>query len=95
MALLSKTRGFSALGLLIASYAFGAILWVWSLLLTLQLWGALAVIIGLLIMGIGIVPVAILAVIFHAEMGKLGRYRHHAYHHVWRQILGPLARKQS
>ena len=52
-----RTRGFAADGLMIASYVFGFILWVWSFLLTLKLWGMFAVILGLLFFGVGIVPV--------------------------------------
>ena len=71
-ALFRRTRGFSAAGLMWASYIFGAVLWIWSLLVTLDLWGILAAVIGLLIMGVGIVPVAILAAIFHAQWAVLG-----------------------
>jgi hypothetical protein len=39
-----RTRGFSAAGLMVASYVFGACLWITSLLLTYELWGTIAVI---------------------------------------------------
>lgn len=71
-ALFRGTRGFAATGLLIASYVFGFILWVWSFLLTLKLWGMFAVLAGLILVGIGIVPVALLAVLFHADWLSLG-----------------------
>lgn len=71
-ALLRSTRGFSTIGLMVASYAFGFVLWVWSFLLVLELWGIFAVVIGLLLAGIGIVPVAILAALFHAQWESLG-----------------------
>ena len=71
-ALFRRTRGFSAVGLFISSYIFGIILWIWSIILTLELWGVFAVIIGLLFVGVGIVPVAILALIFHAQWSSLG-----------------------
>ena len=38
-----------------------------SLLLTYELWGTTAVIIGLVLLGIGIVPVALLAALFHGH----------------------------
>lgn len=66
------TRGFSAIGFLCASYAFGFVLWIWSLLLVLDLWGMFAVVVGLLMAGIGIVPVAILAALFHSDWEGLG-----------------------
>lgn len=55
------TRGFSAIVLFVASYVFGATLWMVGLLYTLATWGLVAVIIGLLIAGIGVVPIAMLA----------------------------------
>jgi hypothetical protein len=65
-----RTRAFSAAGLMIASYVFGACLWITSLLLTYELWGTIAVIIGLAVVGIGIVPVALLAALFHRTLGS-------------------------
>lgn len=67
-----STRGFSAVGLMLASYAFGFVVWVWSFLLVLDLWGMFGVVIGLLLAGIGIVPVAVLAALFHADWASLG-----------------------
>src|SRR5216684_3354912 len=60
LAAFRKTRGFSAVALLIASFVFGGILWIASVLVTVQLWGTLALWIGIFMMGVGIVPVAIL-----------------------------------
>ena len=71
-ALFRRTRGIAGLGLFIASYIFGATLWVWAFLLTYMLWGWGALIIGLLIMGIGIVPISMLATIFKGEWYLLG-----------------------
>jgi hypothetical protein len=68
----SKTRAFAAMGFLISSFVFGVILWILSLLLTLELWGMLAAIIGIVLMGIGIVPVALLAALFHADWSSIG-----------------------
>src|ERR1700736_2508910 len=42
-----------------------------SLLLTYELWGTTAVIIGLVLLGIGIVPVALLAALFHGQWWHL------------------------
>ena len=66
------TRGVSAVGFLCASYVFGLVLWVWSFLLVLDLWGMFAVVVGLLMVGIGIVPVAVLAALFHADWASVG-----------------------
>jgi hypothetical protein len=61
LAIFRKTRGFSGIGIYVASYVFGITLWVWCLLTTYTLWGGFAVVIGILIAGIGIVPLAIIA----------------------------------
>ena len=62
-----KTRVFAAIGLLICSYVFGVTLWVFSLLLTLYLWGWIGVVLGLAIAGVGIVPIAFLAALFKGQ----------------------------
>ena len=71
-ALFRRTRGIAGIGLFIASYIFGATLWVWAFLLTYMLWGMGALIIGLLIFGIGVVPIAMLATLFKGEWYLLG-----------------------
>jgi hypothetical protein len=60
LALIRITQGFSAVSLMIASYVFGTCLWITSLLLTYELLGTIAVVIGLVVLGIGIVPIALL-----------------------------------
>lgn len=73
LAFIRKTRGFSGLGLFIASYIFGASLWVWAFLLTYTLWGAIALIIGLFIAGVGVVPIAMFATLLNGEWSILGQ----------------------
>lgn len=46
------------------SYVFGTTLWMWSLLLTIKLWGVGWAIFGLLFAGIGVLPMAFLATAF-------------------------------
>lgn len=70
--LFRKTRGFSGAGLRIASAMFGFTLWVWGLLLTYDLWGAIAVLIGLVLLGVGVVPIAMLATLFKGMWLTLG-----------------------
>lgn len=65
LAVFRRTQGFAGIGLYIASYIFGASLWMTGLLLSYTLWGLLAVIIGLCILGVGVVPVALLATLFN------------------------------
>jgi len=73
LAFFHKTRGFSSLGLYIASYIFSATLWVWAFLLTYALWGAMALFIGLFLAGIGVVPIAMLATLFNGEWSVFGQ----------------------
>lgn len=64
LAAFKKTRGFAGVGFFYVSLAFGATLWVWSLLLTYALWGGFAVLVGLVFLGVGILPMAFLATAF-------------------------------
>jgi hypothetical protein len=61
LAAFKETRGYSGTGFFIVSYVFGATLWVWSFLVTYALWGGFALIIGLFMAGIGVLPIALLA----------------------------------
>ena len=86
----NKTRSITSIGLLISSYIFGVTLWFWGLILTFYYWGFLAVIIGLFIFGIGVVPIALLATIINTEWSLVGQIilmilftygsRYYAYH---------------
>ena len=67
LALIRKTREFSGAGFYIASYIFSANLWVWAFLLTYEIWGVTGLIIGLMIAGVGVVPIAMLASLFNGE----------------------------
>lgn len=69
LAIPRATRGFSSISMLIASYVFGATLWMFGLLLTYFTWGVVAVIIGLVFFGVGVVPVALLATLFKGMWG--------------------------
>lgn len=71
-AIFSSTPRFAGSGLLIASYIFGATLWVWSLLVTYTLWGGLGLFIGLMMAGVGVVPMAALATLFNGLWSTLG-----------------------
>jgi len=52
LACIPASRGFAANGLIISSYVFGAILWILALAFTYDVWGLVAVVIGLLMFGI-------------------------------------------
>lgn len=72
LGIFEKTKGISAVGLYISSYIYGLTLWFWALLITYFAWGFLAVFIGLFVLGIGVVPIAIVAAIFKGEWGTAG-----------------------
>ena len=72
-AVFSSTPKFAGSGMMIASYVFGAPLWVWSLLLTYALWGGLGLFIGLFMAGVGVVPLAMLATLINAMWSELGQ----------------------
>jgi hypothetical protein len=66
------TRGFAAVAILCISYLFGATVWMEGLLTTLNIWGVSAVVIGLFLGGVGVVPIAMLATLFHGQWSHLG-----------------------
>ena len=70
--LFKKTREAALVALHVSSYAFGLLLWFLGLLLCYYIWGFIAVFIGLALMGIGVVPVAMLATLFTGEFGMFG-----------------------
>ena len=71
LAIPKATRGFSIGALFIASYVFGATLWMESLLLALSIWGMGWVVIGLILGGVGIIPIAMLATLIEGMWGPL------------------------
>jgi len=72
LAFIPAARGVSGNGIVIASYIFGAILWLWAMAITYSVWGMLALVLGLVFFGVGVVPVAILAVLFEGEWMAFG-----------------------
>lgn len=73
LGIFKKTKAASAIGLVVSSYIYGLTLWFWSLLLTYVIWGAVAVAIGLFIVGVGVVPIAILATAIKGEWAITGQ----------------------
>lgn len=72
LALIPATRPWAGLGYFIASYVFGLTGWFMGLLLTWILWGGFAVFVGLLILGCGVVPIAMLATFFKGMWAEFG-----------------------
>lgn len=68
-ALSRKLRPFVGLILFFSSFVFGISTWIYGLAVTLSLWGVLALIIGLFLGGVGVVPIGMLAAIFHGDWG--------------------------
>ena len=73
LGIFKKTKGASAIGLVVSSYVYGLTLWFWALLLTYIIWGAVTVFIGLFIAGVGVVPIAMLATAIKGEWAITGQ----------------------
>ena len=71
LSLIPPARFIAAIGFVIASFVFGAMMWCCGLGVTYEAWGMAGVIIGLVIAGIGIVPVGMLAVLLQGEWQAL------------------------
>lgn len=69
VAIFRKARGVAGIIIFVSSYVYGLQTWITGLLVTLSLWGWIAVIIGLFMGGVGVVPIGMLAAIFHGEWG--------------------------
>ena len=61
------TRGWGGLGLVLCSYAIGLCLWLWCLVVAYQLAGMFWLVVGLFMAGVGVVLVAAIAALLHAE----------------------------
>ena len=72
LALFPATRTWACKGFLISFYVFGLTGWLLGLLWTWYLWGGVAVIIGLFIFLVGVVPIAMLATLFNGMWLELG-----------------------
>ena len=66
-----KTRGAVGAGLLITSYIFGLTTWLLGAAVTFGSFGWFGLIIGLLFLGLGVVPLAIIGAIFKLDNGGL------------------------
>lgn len=71
LSIFRATRSFSSIALLIASSVFGVTLWMEGLLLVWNIWGLLAVFVGILLMGVGVVPIAMIATLLNGMWGPL------------------------
>ena len=72
MCIWRKTRSIAGIGLIITSYFFGVTTWLLGAAVTFGSFGWIGLIIGLLIFGVGVVPLAIIGAIFKLHDGGLG-----------------------
>ncbi len=62
-----RTRPYSASLMIFGSWGLGAAVWLGSCYYTLSLWGCAALLIGLVLLGVGVVPMALLALAIRRE----------------------------
>lgn len=67
LALFERTKHIAVSLLQIAPIVYGITAWLLGFLITLQYWGVFAVILGVVIFGIGVIPLGFLAAAFHAD----------------------------
>jgi hypothetical protein len=67
-----RTRAIAGAGLIVASWVLGVILWAYGVLFTYTLWGWPALIIGLLFVGVGVVPMAFLVLALNSAWSWIG-----------------------
>jgi hypothetical protein len=66
-----KTRPWAGVGFVYASYVFGIFLFAYACFFVVEVWGYVGLAIGLIFAGVGVVPVALLAALLHAEWSVL------------------------
>jgi len=71
LGIFDKTKAISAVGFISSSYVYGLTLWFWALLITYILWGGIAVFIGLIIAGVGVVPMAVIATMLTGDWASV------------------------
>jgi hypothetical protein len=76
-AVFRATRKFAAAGLVCASYVFGLTVWILGLLVTYAAWGLIGVFMGLILVGVGVVPLGVIASGLHGQWDM-----------VWQLVLG-------
>jgi len=63
LAFFKKTKEFSGKALFLSSYFYGVLLWLGCLVITFKLWGWFGIVLGLILLGVGIVPIAAIATV--------------------------------
>jgi hypothetical protein len=73
LALFGATRRISAYGFFLSSVLFGLATWILGFLVTLDYWGGFGVFVGIVMLGVGVVPMGILAAALHADWPNVGQ----------------------
>jgi len=71
LSLFRRLRGFTGTAIFLSSYLFGLICWLTGFIVTYSLWGAWAVVLGILFLGGGVVPIGMVASLFKGEWQML------------------------
>lgn len=71
LAIFKKTSAVAGIGLLITFFTLGISVWLWSVLLAHSLAGIAWMIAGIVCLGVGVIPIAMIAAMFHAEWAVL------------------------
>src|SRR5258706_9350964 len=72
LAFFRKTRPAAGLGVFIASWLFGLTTWTLGVTITFLAYGWVGLIIGLLLFGVGVVPMGVFAAFFNIKSVSLG-----------------------
>jgi hypothetical protein len=72
LSLFRGTRFVAFWGFFVSSYIFGFTVWLYGLLVTYTLWGIFGVILGLVLAGIGVVPLGIIAALINGMWFVVG-----------------------
>ena len=71
LSIFKRLRVFTGGAILISSYLFGLICWLMAFVVAYMLWGLWAIVVGLLFLGGGVVPIAMLASLFKGEWSSI------------------------
>ena len=65
LSFIKKTKKFAGKGLFFSGFIFGFTVWLIGAIITFSYWGIIALIIGLVLMGVGVIPMGIVACFFN------------------------------
>ena len=71
LAFFKKTRMISIYGFIISAFIFAINVWVFSLLTTYFYWGIFGVVVGIMLGGIGEIPIAAIASLLHGDWASI------------------------